>query len=87
MNREETLGKQLLVNEIAQARAYLEGRALDEQRLTSLLKKDASALIQSAQLLREAVMLRQQREAAEFVRENIQAEKAAKRPGKGLLPS
>lgn len=27
MNREETLGKQLLVDEIAQARAYLEGRA------------------------------------------------------------
>lgn len=87
MNREETLGKQLLVNEIAQARAYLEGRALDEQRLTSLLKKDASALIQSAQLLREAVMLRQQREIAEHTRDSIRAYKAAGRPKTGLPPS
>ena len=54
MNREETLGKQLLVDEIAQARAYLEGRAPDEQRLAALLKRDASRLIQDAQLLREA---------------------------------
>ena len=44
MNREETLGKQLLVDEIAQARAYLEGRAPDEQRLAALLKRDASRL-------------------------------------------
>ena len=77
MNREETLGKQLLVDEIAQARAYLEGRAPDEQRL---LKRDASRLIQDAQLLREAVMLRQQREIAEYVRDTIRAEKAAGGP-------
>ena len=80
MNREETLGKQLLVDEIAQARAYLEGRAPDEQRLAALLKRDASRLIQDAQLLREAVMLRQQREIAEYVRDTIRAEKAAGGP-------
>lgn len=87
MNREETLGKQLLVGEIAQARAYLEGRAPDEQRLAALLKRDASRLIQDAQLLREAVMLRQQREIAEHIRDAIRAEKAAEGPKTPPLPS
>lgn len=87
MNREETLGKQLLVDEIAQARAYLEGRAPDEQRLAALLKRDASRLIQDAQLLREAVMLRQQREIAEHIRDAIRAEKAAGGPKTPPLPS
>lgn len=87
MSRDETLEKQLLVGEIAQAQAYLEGRAPDEQQLAALLKRDASRLIQDAQLLREAVMLRQQREIAEHIRETIQDEKAEKRAGKGLLPS
>ena len=82
MNREETLGKQLLVNEIAQARAYLEGRAPDEQRLAALLKRDASRLIQDAQLLREAVMLRQQREVAEHVRASIERDRAALKTAK-----
>ncbi len=87
MSREETLGKQLLVSEIAQARAYLEGRALDEKRIAALLGRDASRLIQEAQLLREAVMLRQQREVAEHVRDTIRAEKATGRPKTGLPPS
>lgn len=87
MSRGETLGKQLLVSEIARAWAYLEGRAPNEQQLAALLERGSSRLIQDAQLLREAVMLRQQCEIAEHIRDTIQAEKAAKRPQTGLPPS
>ena len=80
MSEKKAVAEKMIVAEIVRALSYLKGADISAE-------EQNYQLIRDAQLLREAVMLRQQREAAEFVRENIQAEKAAKRPGKGLLPS
>lgn len=87
MSREQASDRELLAGEIAQARAYLEGKALSEQRLDKLSRKSLSKLIQSAQVLREAVMLRQQREVAEHVRAAIERDRASLRAERSTLTS
>lgn len=87
MTRTQTTAKQLLVNEIARARAHLEGRSMDDQDLARIFVKDYPALIQDAQLLREALMLRQQREVAEHVRSAIERERMSLAPTKPVLAS
>ena len=80
MSARERTGKQLLALEIAQARAYLEGTMLREQRPEKLAEKSTLELEREAELLREAVMLRQQREVAEHVRATIERDRAALSP-------
>lgn len=76
----------LLIDEIAEALAYL-GAPLDDEKRERLLKEQPSQIIQEAQVIGAAVELRQKREIAECVHENIRAEKATRSPGKGFLPS
>ena len=80
MSAQERTGKQLLALEIARARAYLVGTMLREQRPEKLAEKDILELEREAGLLREAVMLRQQREVAEHVRAAIERDRAALKP-------
>lgn len=87
MSEKKAVAEKMIVAEIVRALSYLKGADISAEEKRQIAEEQNYQLIRDAQLLREAVMLRQQREAAEFVRENIQAEKAAKRPGKGLLPS
>ena len=87
MSEKKAVAEKMIVTEIVRALNYLKGVDISAEEKRQIAEEQNYQLIRDAQLLREAVMLRQQREAAEFVRENIQAEKAAKRPGKGLLPS
>lgn len=87
MSEKKAVAEKMIVAEIVRALSYLEGADISAEEKRQIAEEQNYQLIRDAQLLREAVMLRQQREAAEFVRENIQAEKAAKRPRKGLLPS
>ena len=87
MSEKKAVAEKMIVAEIVRALSYLKGVDISAEEKRQIAEEQNYQLIRDAQLLREAVMLRQQREAAEFVRENIQAEKAAKRPGKGLLPS
>lgn len=76
MSREEILSKQLLAEEIAEARAILTGQRVGDQWLAGRLKRDSSELIKEAQLLQEAVALRQRREVMEHVRAEIERERA-----------
>lgn len=87
MTRTQATAKQLLVNEIAQAQAHLEGRSVDDQNLAKIFLKGYPELIQDAQLLREALMLRQQREVAEHVRDAIERDKASLKSAKPILAS
>lgn len=87
MSEKKTVAEKMIVAEIVRALSYLKGADISAEEKRQIAEGQSYQLIREAQLLREAVMLRQQREAAEFVRETIQAEKAAKRPGTGLLPS
>lgn len=87
MSRTKTIGEQLLAREIAQARAYLEGHPLSDQRLAELRERSSAQLIQEAQLLREAVSLRQQREIAEHVRDSIELDKAARKGPRPVIAS
>ena len=87
MSEKKAVAEKMIVAEIVRALSYLKGVDISAEEKRQIAEEQNYQLIRDAQLLREAVMLRQQREAAEFVRENIQAEKAAKRAGKGLLPS
>ena len=87
MSEKKAVAEKMIVAEIVRALSYLKGADISAEEKRQIAEEQNYQLIRDAQLLREAVMLRQQREAAEFVRENIQAEKAAKRPGQGLLPS
>ena len=87
MSEKKAVAEKMIVAEIVRALSYLKGADISAEEKRQIAEEQNYQLIRDAQLLREAVMLRQQREASEFVRENIQAEKAAKRPGKGLLPS
>lgn len=87
MSEKKAVAEKMIVAEIVRALSYLKGADISAEEKRQIAEEQNYQLIRDAQLLREAVMLRQQREAAEFVRENIQAERAAKRPGKGLLPS
>lgn len=81
MSREEILSKQLLVEEIAEARAILTGQRVGDQWLAGRLKRDSSELIKEAQLLQEAVALRRQREVTEHVRAEIKREQARNTAG------
>ena len=67
--------------------SYLEGTDVSAEEKRQIAESPAFRLVQEAQLLREAVMLRQQREVAEHVRDAIRAEKAIGRPRTGLPPS
>lgn len=87
MSEEKTVVEKMIVAEIVRALSYLERADISAEEKRKIAEEQNYQLIRDAQLLREAVMLRQQREAAEYVRETIQAEKAAKRPRKGLPPS
>lgn len=87
MTRTQATAKQLLVNEIARAQAHLEGRSMDDQGLAKIFLKGYPELIQDAQLLREALMLRQQREVAEHVRDAIERDKASLKSAKPILAS
>lgn len=87
MTRTQATAKQLLVNEIARAQAHLEGRSVDDQSLAKIFLKGYPELIQDAQLLREALMLRQQREVAEHVRDAIKRDKASLKSAKPILAS
>ena len=87
MSEKKAVAEKMIVAEIVRALSYLKGADISAEEKRQIAEEQNYQLIRDAQLLREAVMLRQQREIAECVRENIQAEKAAKRAGKGLLPS
>ena len=84
MSEKKAVAEKMIVTEIVRALNYLKGVDISAEEKRQIAEEQNYQLIRDAQLLREAVMLR---EAAEYVRETIQAEKAAKRPGKGLLPS
>lgn len=87
MSEKKAVAEKMIVAEIVRALSYLKGVDISAEEKRQIAEEQNYQLIRDAQLLREAVMLRQQREAAEYVRENIQAEKAAKKAGKGLLAS
>ena len=87
MSKLKSIGEQTLTAEIIRALSYLEGTDVSAEEKRQIAESPAFRLIQEAQLLREAVMLRQQREVAEHVRDAIRAEKAIGRPGTGLPPS
>ena len=87
MSKPKSIGEQTLTAEIVRALSYLEGADVSAEEKRQIAESPAFRLIQEAQLLREAVMLRQQREVAEHVRDAIRAEKAIGRPRTGLPPS
>ena len=87
MSKPKSIGEQTLTAEIVRALSYLEGTDVSAKEKRQIAESPAFRLIQEAQLLREAVMLRQQREVAEHVRDTIRAEKATGRPKTGLPPS
>ena len=87
MSEKKAVAEKMIVTEIVRALNYLKGVDISAEEKRQIAEEQNYQLIRDAQLLREAVTLRQQREAAEYVRETIQAEKATKRPRKGLLPS
>ena len=87
MNEKKTIAEKMLAAEAIQALSYLKGREASAEEKRRLLEVKNYQLAREAQLLREAVMLRQQRETAEYARELIQAGKAADKAEKGLPPS
>lgn len=87
MSKTKSIAEQMLVKEITRAWGYLGDGTIDPEKQKQLLEVPGFRLIQEAQMLREAVMLRQQREIAEHVRNTIRADMAAKRARTGLMPS
>lgn len=82
----ERLAVELAMVEIIQARRFLGAATSDEER-EMLLGMPLSELLRAAQALTSAVCLRQQREAAEHMRELVAQQKAAQEPRKGLFAS
>ncbi len=87
MSKPKSIGEQTLTAEIVRALSYLEGADASAEEKRQIAELPTFRLVQEAQLLREAVMLRQQREIAEHTRDSIRAYKAAGRPKTGLPPS
>lgn len=87
MSGTKTVAEKTLAAEIIQALSYLKGAEVSAEEKRRLVEVQSFQLAREAQLLREAVMLRQQREMAEYVQESIQASKAAERAEKGFPPS
>ena len=87
MNKPKSIGEQRLTAEIVRALSYLEGRDVSAEEKRQIAETPTFQLTREAQFLREAVMLRQQREAAEYVRDSIRASKATGSPETGLPPS
>lgn len=87
MSKPKSIGEQTLTAEIVRALSYLEGADVSAEEKRQIAELPTFRLVQEAQLLREAVMLRQQREIAEHTRDSIRAYKAAGRPKTGLPPS
>lgn len=87
MSEKKTVAEKMLTAEIVRALSYLKGADISAEEKRQIAERQSYQLTREAQLLREAVMLRQQRETAEYVRETIQAEKAARRPFLGLPSS
>lgn len=87
MSKPRSTGERMLTAEIIRALSYLEEADVSAEEKRQIAEAPGHRLIQEAQFLREAVMLRQQREVAEHVRDSLRADKAAGRPKTGLPPS
>ena len=87
MSKPRSTGERMLTAEIIRALSYLEEADVSAEENRQIAEAPGHRLIQEAQFLREAVMLRQQREVAEHVRDSLRADKAAGRPKTGLPPS
>lgn len=87
MSKPRSAGEQMLTAEIIRALSYLGEADVSAEEKRQIAEAPGYRLIQEAQFLREAVMLRQQREVAEHVRDSLRADKAAGRPKTGLPPS
>jgi len=77
----------MLTAEIIRALSYLREADVSAEEKRRLVETPGYRLIQEAQFLREAVMLRQQREVSEHVRDSIRANNVAGQPKTGLPPS
>lgn len=87
MSEKKAVAEKMIVAEIVRALSYLKGADISAEEKRQIAEAPGHRLIQEAQFLREAVMLRQQREVAEHVRDSLRADKAAGRPKTGLPPS
>ena len=87
MSEKKAVAEKMIVTEIVRALNYLKGVDISAEEKRQIAEEQNYQLIRDAQLLREAVMLRQQREVAEHVRDSLRADKAAGRPKTGLPPS
>jgi hypothetical protein len=82
--KKDSIAANILIVEISLAQKFLGIEPLTQEQKELLIEKDPMELIYDAQLISSAVMLRQQREAAESTRQIIAVQELKNAPTKGV---